>query len=105
MLDLYVGMFLHALHVIATSDAIAALSSASMPVWYKALFEILVQAWEAGAQQLSADQTADKELLDRAALCAKGFALLIQVTKIHQDKQVLLHRTWIAGVHTDFSLW
>ena len=51
---------------------------------------MLVQAWEASAQQLSANHTADRRLLERAGLCAKGFAVLVQVTKSHQDKQVQL---------------
>lgn len=74
----------------------AALSSRTLPTWYKALFEILIDHWEGIEKELSkpaALETAGPAL-DNAGQCGKIFSALIQVTKGHIDKQVLvLHLT------------
>ena len=70
---------------------IAALSVASVPTWYKALFETVLRIWEDDAQQLcsmAVSGAACKAQISVARMCAQAFAALIQVTKHHRDKQV-----------------
>lgn len=97
----YTGKFWHALfaaHALARSNTdqilclcSAALSAASVAIWYKALFEALLSIWDDNAQRLCSVSIGDpacESLLEVAGRCAQAFAALIQVTKHHRDKQV-----------------
>ncbi len=72
---------------------LAALTTATLPVWYKALLEVLQHQMELLSprlQKASLEQEEDTcALLAAACLHAKAFSGLMQVTKSHQRKQVL----------------
>ena len=73
----------------------AVLTSSTLPVWYKALLEVLLHQMELlGPRLQKADPMEEEEtcaLLSEACLHAKAFSGLMQVTKGHQkSKQVLL---------------
>ena len=73
----------------------AVLTSSTLPVWYKALLEVLLHQMELLSPRLQkADPMAEEEtcaLLSEACLHAKAFSGLMQVTKGHQKSKQVLH--------------